>query len=411
MSAILRERYRLEHRLGSGGAADVHRATDTVLDRPVAVKVLRDVGTDPSSRERFTSEARTLASLSHRNLVTVLDAGIDDGVDRPFLVMELVEGRSLSDAMRAGPLPPEEVARVGSQVAAALAFAHERGVVHRDVKPGNVLLSDAGAVKLADFGIAKILDSTTRHTRTGTAIGTAAYLSPEQVRGEPVTGAVDVYALGLVLLEALTGVRAFPGTPTESALARLQRDPDVPADLPTGWSVLLTAMTAADPTARPAADEVARTLSGPLEDHAPPTALLTAPVAATSVTGPGRTLDRAGDAIAASPGLLLARWRSLEAHQRGVAAALAAIVALLVVAAIAAGGASTPTPDEPLPASQTPTGTGQGSEDEGVEPVDQEPVVPLGPVEQGPPGQAKGKGGDKGGGKPPKPAKPGKAKG
>jgi hypothetical protein len=304
---VLRERYRLEARLGSGGTADVHRATDTTLQRPVAVKLLRDVAGDASDRARFVAEARTLASLSHRNLVMVLDAGIGDEDDRPFLVMELVEGRALSDAFREGPLPAREVARIGAEVGAGLAFAHERGVVHRDVKPGNVLLSDDGRVKLADFGIARLIGDTVRHTRTGTAIGTAAYLAPEQVRGEDVTGCADVYALGLVLLEALTGTRAFPGSATEAALARLHRDPDVPDDLPAGWPALLRAMTAADPAARPTTAEVVRICGagaaaggalpplGPVQagaDPAPgpapgddpePTALLTAPVATTAV--------------------------------------------------------------------------------------------------------------------------------
>ena len=221
MSAALRDRYVLESLLGSGGMADVHRATDTTLERSVAVKVLRDVAGDESARHRFVAEARTLAGLSHRNLVTVLDAGIGEDDDRPFLVMELVEGRSLADALEDGPLTPEDAAAVGAQVAAALTYAHGRGVVHRDVKPGNVLLGGDGRVKLADFGIARLLGDTARHTRTGTAIGTAAYLAPEQVRGEDVTGAADTYALGLVLLEALTGRRAFPGSPTEAALARL----------------------------------------------------------------------------------------------------------------------------------------------------------------------------------------------
>ena len=361
MSAALRDRYVLESLLGSGGMADVHRATDTTLERSVAVKVLRDVAGDESARHRFVAEARTLAGLSHRNLVTVLDAGIGEDDDRPFLVMELVEGRSLADALEDGPLTPEDVALVGAQVAAALTYAHGRGVVHRDVKPGNVLLGGDGRVKLADFGIARLLGDTARHTRTGTAIGTAAYLAPEQVRGEDVTGAADTYALGLVLLEALTGRRAFPGSPTEAALARLQRDPEVPADLPGGWAPLLTAMTAADPTVRvdvaEAADLLASGVPAPAAPEADPasgadgdrTALLTAPVvtaplaaaaapatpsapaapAAPSAPSSRPAADRAGDAIARTPGRLLAFWQGLAPHQRGVAGAVAGLVLLV----------------------------------------------------------------------------------
>ncbi|WP_300640602.1 serine/threonine-protein kinase [Nocardioides sp.] len=477
---VLRERYRLEARLGSGGTADVHRATDTTLQRPVAVKLLRDVAGDASDRGRFVAEARTLASLSHRNLVMVLDAGIGDEDDRPFLVMELVEGRALSDALRQGPLPAREVARIGAEVAAGLAFAHERGVVHRDVKPGNVLLSDDGRVKLADFGIARLIGDTVRHTRTGTAIGTAAYLAPEQVRGEDVTGCADVYALGLVLLEALTGQRAFPGSATEAALARLHRDPDVPDDLPAGWPALLRAMTAADPAARPTTAEVVRvcsagataTADGALPalvtdaralgtgtgsgsdagDDPTPTAVLTAPVATTSVvpagvagagtagtpaaaagrgaeslatagspgspdrsgagqavaaaaaagavaapaaepavaretTGPADVsaatpvvgplgvrpavpaLDRAGDTLARVPGLLAARWRGLEPHQRGLAGSLAALVLLILITAVAAGAATTQDPGR----SSDPVRPGETSSSDTGEPDTGEP--------------------------------------
>ncbi|GEP34942.1 serine/threonine protein kinase [Nocardioides szechwanensis] len=247
-------RYELGPVIGRGGVADVHRAQDTLLDREVAVKLLRQEATSEADRARFTAEARTLAQLSDPGLVTVLDAGTSD--DHPYLVMELVEGTNLAAALEAGPLGRGEAARILRVVAEALAYAHGQGVVHRDVKPGNVLVGHDGRVKLADFGIARLVGDAIRHTATGTTIGTVSYLAPEQVTGGELTQAVDIYALGLVLLESVTGERAFIGPTAEAALARLTRDPEVPTDLPPAWQDLLRAMTAREAADRPSAEQV-----------------------------------------------------------------------------------------------------------------------------------------------------------
>ena len=349
-ATTLGDRYLLGEVIGRGGMADVYRATDQLLHRPVAIKVLRDTADDESDRRRFTAEATTLARLNHVNLVMVLDAGIT--AEQPYLVMELVDGPTLGSRGQDGPLPVDEVGKIGAQMADALAYAHREGVVHRDVKPGNVLLGSDGRARLADFGIARLIGDTVRHTKTGHAIGTPAYLSPEQVLGDEVTPAADVYSLGLVLLEALTGERAYPGSPTEAALVRLSKPPTVPDSLPGPWRDLLTRMTAIEPGDRPTADEVATALRSPAPapTAADPTRTMVmapAPTAASAASGP-TFIDRAGDALARQPGEIAARARALEPHQRGVAAAVAGILLLVVIAGIAAdsGGTSDDLPDK-----------------------------------------------------------------
>jgi len=217
-------RYRLQGLLGRGGMAEVYRAHDTVLDRPVALKVFSPTVQADGDRDRFRAEVHLLASLSHPNLVALYDAGTDEA--RPWCALQLVDGGTLADVPV--PAPPARLARIAADIACALDHVHAYGVVHRDVKPGNVLLG-GGRAYLADFGIARLVDGG-RLTQTGLMLGTAAFLSPEQVRGEGATPASDVYALGLVLLESLTGRREYEGLPVEAAMARLNRDPVVP-----GW--------------------------------------------------------------------------------------------------------------------------------------------------------------------------------
>jgi len=193
-------RYRVERTLGSGGMAVVYLAQDAELRRPVAIKVLAEnLGNDDTLRKRFLQEARFAGRLSHPNVVQVYDAGETEG--QPYIVMEYVPGRTLAEC---GQLRAAEALGLILQACAGLQHAHDAGLVHRDVKPGNLLLRDDGALKIADFGIARAAE-TTRYTQLGTVLGTAAYLAPEQAAGEEVTAAADIYSLGAVLYELLTG--------------------------------------------------------------------------------------------------------------------------------------------------------------------------------------------------------------
>lgn len=252
---LLADRYRLERQIGSGGTSTVWRATDEVLGRTVAVKVLSAEIEEHRARERFTQEAQAAAGLRHPNIVTVFDLGEDE--DRPYMVLEYVDGPSLAHVIRdRGELPVGVVVTVGCAVAKALGEAHSRGLVHRDVKPGNVLLSRSGDVKVADFGIVKALDAVDASlTQTGVVVGTATYLSPEQLDGADVGPPTDVYALGLMLHECLTGRPAFGGeTTTEVALARLSQAPDPPGsireDVPPELDDAIATATDRDPEAR-----------------------------------------------------------------------------------------------------------------------------------------------------------------
>ncbi|MDQ3680385.1 MAG: serine/threonine protein kinase, partial [Actinomycetota bacterium] len=208
---VIADRYELGGLLGRGGMGEVRDGLDRRLGRPVAVKLLRrDLAAEPELRRRFEAEARAAAPLTHPNVVAVYDTGEQDDV--PYIVMERLAGRTVADEMVEGPLEPARVERLAREVLAALDVAHRAGVVHRDIKPGNLLLTPDSSVKVADFGIAKVAEALGPDvTMTGEVVGTPAYLAPERLEGRPATASSDLYSLGVVLYEALSGTKPYSG--------------------------------------------------------------------------------------------------------------------------------------------------------------------------------------------------------
>jgi serine/threonine-protein kinase len=257
-TGVMAERYRLAEILGQGGMAVVHRAHDDLLDRDVALKVLRPAyAQDPAFVKRFRREARHAASLHHPHIVTIYDTGVDAATGNDFIVMQLVHGQDLDRIMeRERPLPIGFAVRVGIETAQALAFAHGQGLIHRDIKPGNLLIDRDGEVRVADFGIARAATDAGA-TTSGTMIGSAQYASPEQVIGDPVGPAADLYSLGVVLYEALTGIRPFDGpSPAAVALERLRIKPPpitaIDPTLPRPLEQIVMRLLERDPRLRPA---------------------------------------------------------------------------------------------------------------------------------------------------------------
>lgn len=266
-TTLLRSRYRLGDLIGTGGLAGVYRAHDEFLGRDVAIKIFRASASAENEFRRQEDEVNLLARLNHPNLVTLLDAAVDrTDPDNPriYYVMELVDGTDLQQRLGEGTLSARQIAQLGYCVAAGLEQVHHLGIVHRDVKPSNILLANylddhaRITAKLTDFGIASIGSGPLADNEIVT--GTVAYLSPEQAAGKAVTTASDTYSLGLVLLQCFTGELAFPGPPQHATMARLVVDPEIPDSVPAEWAPLLRGMTERNPADRPSIHEVALAL-------------------------------------------------------------------------------------------------------------------------------------------------------
>jgi serine/threonine-protein kinase len=286
------DRFVLENELGSGGMARVFLGRDEVLDRPVAVKLLNPVHGGTDIGDRFEREGRTAARLAHPNIVQVYDAGEAEfnGRETSYIVMEYVPGGDLKRLLdRRGRLPGQKLARLGDEVCAGLAHAHERGVIHRDIKPHNILLDENGHAKVTDFGVARALD-TTRATQTGFFLGTALYSSPEQLQGHKVTPKSDVYSFGATLYQAAAGEPPFAGqTPIEIASQHVSKIPSPPrergAEVSGNLEALIIGCLAKDPDDRPTAEEVRSRLDAEIRTAAAKQAQPAAPVAAAASVG------------------------------------------------------------------------------------------------------------------------------
>jgi eukaryotic-like serine/threonine-protein kinase len=305
---VFNDRYELHRKLARGGMADVYLARDQLLDRPVAVKVLfSEYAKDETFVERFRREARAAANLNHPNIVAIYDWGQQYGTY--FIVMEYVEGRTLSEIIRTeGPLHPNRAAEVTADVAAALAFAHRNGVIHRDIKPGNILITSTGQVKVADFGIAQALTAEATQanlTQVGAVMGTATYFSPEQAQGKPADPRSDLYSLGCVLYEMLTSRPPFNGeTPVAIAYKHVQEQPPAPSSVAAGVPESLEAielkLLAKDPADRyPSAEDLRTDLRRFLEGR-PVAALGAASVGAMVGAAAGTGIADATQALPAT---------------------------------------------------------------------------------------------------------------
>lgn len=331
-STLLDDRYLLTERIGVGGFSEVWRAQDRVLGRPVAVKLLHSsFAGHEETLQRFRAEARHAGALSHQNIARVYDYGDPSAEHAPYLVMEMIDGDSLAQVLRtSGAMDAARAMDMVAQTAAGLEAAHQAGLVHRDVKPANLLLSGAGVVKITDFGISYAAGSAPM-TRTGMIVGTPSYLAPERTSGAQATQASDIYSLGVVAYECLTGAPPFAGTAIEVAVAHRDRAlPPLPASVPAAVAGFVAGLTVKDPAARPASAAQVAASAARLRDqlragHRAPTASSAPPPAASYHEAPKPT-----EVLAQPP----ARRR------RGTRVALGVAGAAVVAALIALTGAN-----------------------------------------------------------------------
>jgi serine/threonine-protein kinase len=362
----LDERYELVEVIGRGAMGEVWAARDKRLDRPVAVKLMSSpIAFDDATRLRFETEIRAAARLNHPNVVSVYDSGEDDAV--PFLVMELLPGRTLADEITEGPLRPERARAVGVEVLAALAASHRAGILHRDIKPGNVLLTALGTAKVADFGIAKSIEGDDL-TATGMVLGTAAYLAPERLAGHPATVESDVYAVGAMLYEALAGDKPFNADTPLAMLRAIENHEPRPLaqavpDLDHSFAAAVQRAMAKDPAERFAsAATMAEALCAEAASgaHQEATAAV-GPFAPTEVLTPllaARPGDETPAPTASFPGPTHRRrtWQTGRS-KRAVIAGIAAAALLVVLFLIVVRPDTSPSADAPQPTLVATTST------------------------------------------------------
>jgi eukaryotic-like serine/threonine-protein kinase len=366
VEALAGGRYRIEDVLGRGGMAAVYRARDAELERPVAVKVLAEhLADQPGFHDRFLREARLAAQLSHPNIVQVFDVGEEDGA--PFIVMECVEGSTLADELKGrGRLDPDEVVDLALQICGGLEQAHAAGLVHRDIKPHNLLLRPDGTVKIADFGIARAAE-TTRLTQMGSVLGTAAYLSPEQALGEEVTAAADLYSLGCVLYELLTGRTPYVFS-TLPELVVKQREEVIPPlrelrpDVPERLEAAVMHALARNPEYRP---ESAAALAEELAVASPEPPTRPLPRATGTPATEGLAYEAPTQVQSAprtrAPRRALPRDRRLWLALAGIAVAVAVVIGLALGTNSGNGGKQQPASNtpavQPVPPASDAAGT------------------------------------------------------